>query len=47
MQDPKEHVVEIGRRMDERWSANAAGGNISLRVEDQIYISPRFADYKW
>ncbi len=46
MHNPKEHVVEIGRRMAERWSANAAGGNISLRVEDQIYISPRFADYK-
>ena len=47
MQDPKEHVVEIGRRMAERWSANTAGGNISLRVEYQIYISLRFADYKW
>jgi L-fuculose-phosphate aldolase len=47
MLDPKEHVVEIGRRMAGRWSANAAGGNISLRVEDKIYISPRFADYKW
>jgi L-fuculose-phosphate aldolase len=42
-----ELVAEIGRRMAGRWSANAAGGNISLRADDQIYISPRFADYKW
>lgn len=26
---------------------NAAGGNISMRVEDRIYISPRYADFKW
>jgi len=44
---PDEFVAEIGRRMAARWSANAAGGNISLRTGDQIYISPRFADYKW
>lgn len=44
---PTELVVEIGRRMAGRWSANAAGGNISLRDGDQIYISPRFAGYKW
>jgi L-fuculose-phosphate aldolase len=43
----KKLVAEIGRRMAGRWSANAAGGNISLRTDDQIYISPRFADYKW
>jgi L-fuculose-phosphate aldolase len=30
-----------------RWSANAAGGNISLRTGDQIHISPRYADYQW
>jgi hypothetical protein len=41
--NPKEHVVEISRRMARRWSANTAGGNISLREEDQVYISPRFA----
>ena len=47
MSQPNELIVEIGRRMAGRWSANAAGGNISLRVGDQIYISPRYADYQW
>jgi L-fuculose-phosphate aldolase len=47
MLQPNEIIVEIGRRMAGRWSLNAAGGNISVRAEDQIYISPRFADYQW
>ena len=47
MKTPREEIVYIGRRMSERWMTNAAGGNISLRLEDQIYISPRYADYKW
>ena len=47
MPHPNELIVEIGRRMAGRWSANAAGGNISLRTGDQIHISPRYADYQW
>ncbi|MCP4198716.1 MAG: class II aldolase/adducin family protein [Proteobacteria bacterium] len=47
MPNPNELIVEIGRRMAGRWSANTAGGNISLREGDKIYISPRYADYKW
>jgi L-fuculose-phosphate aldolase len=47
MPHPNELIVEIGRRMAGRWSANAAGGNISLRAGNQIHISPRYADYKW
>jgi L-fuculose-phosphate aldolase len=47
MPHPNELIVEIGRRMAGRWSANAAGGNISLRAGDQIHISPRYADYQW
>ena len=47
MSTPSEEIVNIGRRMAERWMTNAAGGNISMRVEDKIYISPRYADYKW
>ena len=47
MSPPNELIVEIGRRMAGRWSANAAGGNISLRVGDQMHISPRYADYQW
>jgi L-fuculose-phosphate aldolase len=47
MPHPNDLIVEIGRRMAGRWSANAAGGNISLRVGDQMHISPRYADYQW
>ena len=47
MRTPSEEIVYFGRRMAERWVTNAAGGNISIRVEDQIYISPRYADFKW
>ena len=47
MKTPNEEIVNIGRRMAERWMTNAAGGNISVRVGDQIYISPRYADFKW
>jgi hypothetical protein len=34
MHNPKEHVVEIGRRMAGRWSANTAGGNISDELSE-------------
>lgn len=44
---PREVIVFIGRRLSQRWTSNAAGGNMSLRVRDQIYISPRYADYYW
>ena len=47
MRTPSEEIVFFGCRMAERWMTNAAGGNISIRVEDQIYISPRYADFKW
>ena len=47
MRTPSEEIVYFGHRMAEQWMTNAAGGNISLRVEDQIYISPRYADFKW
>jgi len=47
MRTPSEEIVYFGRRMAERWMTNAAGGNISIRGEDQIYISPRYADFKW
>jgi len=47
MRTPNEEIVHIGRRMAQQWMTNTAGGNISLRVEDQIYISPRYADFKW
>jgi L-fuculose-phosphate aldolase len=47
MSNPNELIVEIGRRMAGYWAANAAGGNISMRVGDQIHISPRYADLRW
>lgn len=47
MTTPSELIAEIGRRMAARWTTNVAGGNISLRVGDEMYISPRYADLQW
>jgi ribulose-5-phosphate 4-epimerase/fuculose-1-phosphate aldolase len=40
---PQEVLAYIGRMLFERRLTDFAGGNISLRVEDTIYISPRFS----
>jgi L-fuculose-phosphate aldolase len=47
--DPRQQVADIGRLMYQRFLTNAAGGNVSHRVEDHTYISPRYAGskYQW
>jgi L-fuculose-phosphate aldolase len=42
-------MVEIARLMYERRLTNAAGGNLSCRVGDHIYISPRYlgSKHRW
>ncbi|MBC8332771.1 MAG: class II aldolase/adducin family protein [Anaerolineae bacterium] len=47
MKTPVEEILYFGRRMTERWINNTAGGNISVRADDEMFISPRFADYQW
>ena len=39
--DPRPLMVEIAQLMYSRFLTNSAGGNISCRVADRIYITPR------
>ncbi len=40
---PQETLAYVGRLLFERRLADFAGGNLSLRVGDEIYITPRFS----
>jgi L-fuculose-phosphate aldolase len=40
---PQETLAYVGRLLFERRLADFAGGNISLRVGDEIFITPRFS----
>ena len=42
MPDPRQRIVEIARLIYDRFLSNAAGGNISLRQDGRIYVSPRY-----
>ena len=39
--DPRPLMVEIAHLLYERFLTNSAGGNISCRVGDRIYVTPR------
>lgn len=47
--DPKETLCQAGRIMFSKRLTDMAGGNISLRVNETVYMSPRFAGqlHKW
>jgi len=49
IQDMRKTIAEIGKRMFSRHLTDSAGGNISVRVEDVILMTPRFAGsrYNW
>jgi L-fuculose-phosphate aldolase len=42
-------IIEIGRLMYDRFLTDAAGGNISVKSWDRIYLTPRYAGarYHW
>ena len=40
--DPRPLMVEIAHLMYSRFLTNSAGGNISCRVGDHIYVTPRY-----
>jgi len=42
MNDVKQHMIEIARLIYGRFLSDSAGGNISVRHEGRIYVSPRF-----
>jgi L-fuculose-phosphate aldolase len=43
METPAEQIAYVGRRMFERRLADMAGGNVSVRDGNMIYISPRYS----
>ncbi len=47
--DLKQRIVEVARLMYQRFLTNSAGGNISVRLGDRIYITPKYAGsrYLW
>lgn len=47
MQTIPEQIAYIGQLMFERNLTDIAGGNISAREGDKIYITPRYAGSKW
>ena len=42
MQDPRQKMVDIARLIYGRFLSDSAGGNISVRQNDRIYVSPRY-----
>ena len=38
--DPREHLARIARLVFERRLTDASGGNLSLREEDRVYMTP-------
>jgi L-fuculose-phosphate aldolase len=40
--DPRERIVEIARFIYDRGLSDSAGGNISMREDGRLYVSPRF-----
>lgn len=47
--DPRPLMVEIAHLMYNRYLTNSAGGNLSCRVGDRIYITPRYlgSKHRW
>lgn len=47
--NPSEHICLAGRILFQRRLTDLAGGNISMRVGDLVYMSPRYAGarYHW
>lgn len=46
MTDPRHHICEIARFAYDRRLLDSAGGNLSVRLEDRIFCSPRYAGSK-
>ena len=47
MPHPAEEIVAVGKLMFQRRLTDIAGGNISLRLDDRIYITPTGAGQKY
>jgi len=40
-------IVSVGKAMLDQWLTDLAGGNISVRSSQTIFITPRFAGTRW
>ena len=38
-----EQIIHVGRLIYDRFLTDFAGGNVSARVGDRIYLTPRYA----
>ncbi len=47
IQETRELMAEIGRLMFERQLTDAAGGNLGVRLDDFILMTPRYAGSRW
>ncbi|MCZ7571346.1 MAG: class II aldolase/adducin family protein [Ardenticatenaceae bacterium] len=47
--DPRPLMVEVAHLLYDRYLTNSAGGNISCRVGDHVFVSPRYlgSKYRW
>jgi L-fuculose-phosphate aldolase len=47
--DPRPLMVELAQLLYTRFLTNSAGGNMSCRVDDRIYITPRYlgSKHRW
>ena len=47
--DPRPAMVELAALIYDRQLSDSAGGNMSVRSGDRIYVTPRFmgARYRW
>jgi L-fuculose-phosphate aldolase len=47
MYDPKSHLIEIAALIYGRYLTDSAGGNVSVRHDGRIYVSPRYMASKY
>ncbi len=49
VEDPRPLMVELAHLLYSRYLTNSAGGNMSCRVGDQIFITPRYlgSKHRW
>jgi len=45
--DIRELIVTVGKRMLDQWLTDLAGGNISVRSGQLVYITPRYTGSQW
>ena len=47
MHDPRRQICDIAKLTYDRFLTDAAGGNLSVRSDDKIFCTPRYAGSRW